>query len=580
MFDVGANEARGRRDLLLTTGLMATVAATFLPSLANGAVLDDPWVTVNNPYVQSLRGLPTLIGSDVWTGTAAGETSSLYRPVFMASFLANRLAFGNTVVAYHVGNLLIHAGAVLLVYRLLRALLMGRPFLSWLGAAWFGITPLNTEAVAWISARCDPLGTLFGVGALLANRRARPWLTVLLVTLGLLTKESFVCVPIIVAVDDFFVLRRPWRPELRKYWGIAGSIVAFAVARRIVGVPTATTLTAKPLGQVAAAFLTMAAALARSAFVPMHLGACRPYAPLSPWACLTVGLGIIVLSVALLVLCRRSQDADRWRVAVLGWIWFLLSLGPVAITGPNLGIVGDRYGYFPTIGLAILITATMDIVGRPKAPAWVRWTARGAGVVSAAALVALAVLSRARLRDWRDEDTLFRAALSDNPSDFYARYWLGWRAAVAGRLDEAEPLLRTSLELQPDSFRTHNALCFVLLNRNLLPEAELECKKSLAVNAHDPRTWVNLASIYVRGRAWHPALDAATQAVETKPRYAEAHYLRAVCLANLGQLPEAVSEDGLALELDPTNRGALSLADQLRAHGAATVPPRPSSTAD
>jgi Flp pilus assembly protein TadD len=52
-----------------------------------------------------------------------------------------------------------------------------------------------------------------------------------------------------------------------------------------------------------------------------------------------------------------------------------------------------------------------------------------------------------------------------------------------------------------------------------------------------------------------------------KPRSAEAHYLRAACLANLGALPEARDEVGAALAIDPDHAGASNLLRQLQARG-------------
>ena len=122
------------RPLLLGAGLTLAVTLTYWGMMHNEVVLDDPWVTVKNPYIQHWGGIVTLFTKDVWMGTAAGERSSFYRPLFMTSFLPNRLLLGNTAESYHVGNLLLHAAAVLLLVRLLGMLLAGkRSWLAWMG---------------------------------------------------------------------------------------------------------------------------------------------------------------------------------------------------------------------------------------------------------------------------------------------------------------------------------------------------------------------------------------------------------------------------------------------------------------
>lgn len=174
-----------------------------------------------------------------------------------------------------------------------------------------------------------------------------------------------------------------------------------------------------------------------------------------------------------------------------------------------------------------------------------------------------------RVRDFHDERTLFAGILRDNPRSPMGHYVLGNVYARQGDWVTAEGFLRRSEALDPHQYRTHDALCFVLLNTDRLSEAETECNESIAENGANPRAWVNLASIHVRAGAWLPCLDAATRAAELKPRYAEAHYLEAVCLANLGRLSDAERENQLALHLDPAHAGARSLDAQIKARSAA-----------
>jgi len=302
--------------------------------------------------------------------------------------------------------------------------------------------------------------------------------------------------------------------------------------------------------------------------IPRDLEAFRPYAPLGAPVSIAVGLAIVMASAILLLAWRRDTGALRPRLAAFGWIWFLTALAPASLTGPYLGLVGDRYAYFPLMGLCLVVAAGLDAL-RERSSQWPRAVPVGVSCVLLAGIAACARTSRQRVGEWRDEDTLFRATLAREPDNYYALYSLGARAAQDRHWDEARDLLDRSLAIEPRSFRTHDALCFLDLNVGRLREAEAECKESLSLHAGNPRAWVNLASTYVRARAWPACIDAATQAVEVKPHYAEAHYVRAVCLANAGHIPEAIDEDRAALGIDPAHAGALSLAGQMRARGMA-----------
>ena len=558
---------RNRLAILLGTALALVVFITYVGVIRNDLVWDDAWLTTKNPYVQTLRGAPTLFAKDTWSVTAAGEASDLYRPMMMVSFLANRVLLGNTPASYHIGNLVLHLGASLLLFRLLYVLLGdGRPWLPWIVALFFAVAPLGSEPVAWISARDNSLGAIFALTALLANRHAT-WrmqvTTLAMMALALLTKESFVALPILLVAEDTLVLGRPLKTEWRKALALLAILALFFVVRLAVRVPSAS-LVAGKVTALLASFLYLAATYAVLAVVPRDLEACRPYAPLAAPLSIAVVLAIAAVSAILFVACRRDPAARRPRMAAFGWMWFLAALAPSSLTGPYLGLVGDRYAYFPLMGLCVVLAAGLDAL-RVRTSHWPASVPVGVSCVLLAAIAACVRTSRERVGEWRDEDTLFHATLAREPDNFYALYRLGARAAQDGNWEQARGMLDRSLAIEPRSYRTHDALCFLDLNVGRLREAQAECKDSLFLHAVNPRAWVNLASTYLRARAWPACIDAATRAVDIKPQYAEAHYLRAVCLANAGHIPEAIDENRVALGIDPTHSGALSLASQMRA---------------
>ena len=319
--------ALGKRlPMILGATIAAAIVVTYVGMMHNAVVIDDPWVTTNNPYVQSLRGLSTLLTRDVWTGTAAGESTSLYRPLFMSSFLVNRLLFGNTPESYHLGNLLLHTGAVLLLHRLLSVLLNGKtPWVAWLVALWFAVAPLTSEPVAWISARCDPLGAVFALAAILANRRTEPrWRGAAVIgatAAALFTKESFICLPLILFADDFLLLGRRRTDEWPKLAGLGAVVALFFLARVVVGVPSASAVSGVPLGALLASFLYLVASYVGRAALPSSLDAFRPYVPLTTSACVAVMAALLVVTASLGLAARRAT-AIRARTAALGFVGF------------------------------------------------------------------------------------------------------------------------------------------------------------------------------------------------------------------------------------------------------------------
>jgi tetratricopeptide (TPR) repeat protein len=98
------------------------------------------------------------------------------------------------------------------------------------------------------------------------------------------------------------------------------------------------------------------------------------------------------------------------------------------------------------------------------------------------------------------------------------------------------------------------------------------CRKSVRGATLDPSPWVNLASVLARQRRWTETIPVAQRALFLKKEHAEARYLVAVSLANLGRIPEAAQEAHRVLSLQPDHGGAKSLLAQIREPGGLESP--------
>lgn len=550
------------------------VLLAFLPTLKNGPVWDDHHLVVGNPYFQSWSGIADLFRHDMWTTTALGVRSEYYRPLPMLSFAADRFLGGGSVAVYHLGNALLHALVVAaLALALARALRAQSSWIPVVFAAAWGLSPMSTEPVAWISGRFDLLATLFTVLAVLANlgeTKTRRALTVVFVAASLLCKEAAILGAVVLAASDLLLSGRRPRTLVFKYAALALVIGSAIGLRRWVGVITASAAV-EPL-ELARSYAFMITSVLLRTVWPSGLDAFHPYEPAGIiTTCVVLGsLGVV--GSALLGASVRAREPHRYRVALFGMIWFCLMLAPAALTGPALDMVGDRYAYLPNVGLAFAGAAlAMELRARLS----LAWPARriviAGASLSAIALAASTVVSVTRLRDWRDDRSLIEASLRAHPGNPYALYSLGERDVLAGKYEEGDRLLRRAIETGPRPWRALNALCFSLLNQNRHDEGAGYCQQSLAINGRDPRTWINLASIRVRQKRWDEALQYARKARQYRARYSEAHYVAAVSLANLGRLDEAQAELKEALRLEPEHKPALSLARQFQKRGLSSL---------
>lgn len=555
---------------------LATVTVlVYARVFTNGPVWDDVDLTTGNPFLATFGGLWEALQRDLWRATAKEDPSSFYRPLVTLSYFVNRHLLGNTARSYHGVNLALHIlNGGLVVALLRRAGRVTNPLALAAAGAAFLLLPVQVEAVAWIAGRYDLLGTAFVLGALLVNagdaeergaggHPRHPWAAVALLVAAQLCKEAFVVGLPLLAMADRLLHGRRFKDTWPRYAALASGVLVFLLIRRAVGVMSIAVVTGTPLRSLAESYAFLLGTFAGLLLLPAYLDPFRPYAP--PTA--LVALFVLVLAgfVVVAVVQRLRVAPRRPAMVTFGLALILVALGPVTVTGPNLLMVGDRYFYFPTVGAVMVLGASLQ---RMLHGARAR---RSVTLVTAAILgpllVGWSLRDRRRLVDWRDEHTLFNASVRDDPDNAYALYSVGYLAAQEGRFAEADDVLKRSLSLDPRSFRTLNALCYVRMHTGDLHAAGGFCRASIDHQPENPRAWINLASVHLKAKAWPLCDDAAAHAAALRPRAAEPAYLRAACLANMGRIDEARGELRRCLALDPHHEAAQNLRGQFEHRG-------------
>lgn len=241
-----------RRTWLCCLILVALAGAAYATSFKAGLPYDNWGVILRNQALRDPHALPQVLMQDWW-----GSRTNLYRPLTSAA-----LWFDTAIVLngsqnpdflrdapnptwYHIINLLLHVGCVLLVFALVRAALepYQRPgearadLLAACAAALWAVHPLGVEAVTNIIGRADELATLGVLGGLYLYTRAirtpapgaappRRWMwliaAALVGLLGMLSKENAIVLPLLAVWWDLCVRRLtlPQVPAAARYWGV------------------------------------------------------------------------------------------------------------------------------------------------------------------------------------------------------------------------------------------------------------------------------------------------------------------------------------------------------------------------
>lgn len=412
--------------------LLLLTCAAYAGLLHAGFVWDDEALVVRNSMTTDLANIPLFFTIDLWDGAPVEQgVSGYYRPLVLVSFAVDRALFGLWAPGHHLHSLAWHLLAVALLHGLQRRL-VGR-WVALAGAAVFALHPAQSEAVAWVSARNDPMAAALGLGALLCvlPRDAGGGRLVaggLLAWAALMAKESVVLLPVLLLVLDL-VDGRPG--PLRRYLPLVAG-VAFGIAQRLFfGVAGAAMPPAEGWHLLGDRALEVVGVYGAGLSVAWPLSGVRSLEWLPDEPTWRTAAGIA--TVLLLLLAPWLRRGRPRRLALAGLAWLLLAVGPTLIPVADKGVIGERYLYLGMVGLGLWLAGVLRGLALPA--------------VGLAVLPWLLILHD-RLPDWASDLSLWEAAVQDTPSP-YATSGLGHIWMIRGHPEIALPLFVQAMDSDP-----------------------------------------------------------------------------------------------------------------------------------
>jgi tetratricopeptide (TPR) repeat protein len=540
--------------VLALTALAA--CAVYANALGNGYALDDVFILRDNPVVHGLGDLRALLLGAWWPGT-----DELYRPVALASFAVEWALLGEAPALFHATNVLLHAGAAVLAAALVLRLGGGRA--AALGAGLlFAVHPVHVEAVANLVGRAEVLATLGVLGAChlyLARRigaagRAAGIAVLYLLALG--AKESAVALPALLLVVDALRTREEGLGSvrlLRRNAVLLGvltvCLAGYMVLRQQVlgglGNDPAPYLRGLSTADRLATAVRLWPEYVRLMLFPRDLSAEWGPDALRPatWAEPMVWLGLL-LGMGLAFAAWRSWKAGRWIAAAV--LWFAFAVLPVSqILFPVGVLLAERTLYLPSVALVFLLPPLVAAVERRAE--WVRPAALAGGV----ALALLAARTWTRTPSWESTNTVFSQMVEDHPDLWFVEWQAGELLVRAGRSGEALPWYRKALEKVNRNHPGMNvSYASILLDLGRVDEAEPLLRRTLAIQPRLAPARMHLASVLVQRGRYREALElldsASLAAADTATRDRMEHR-RALAYDGLGQADSALAVREAAL---------------------------------
>ncbi len=559
-------------SLLALLVLSLVINANNVP---NELVYDDYDAIVNNEAAHGLGNTRLIFSTPSWWSASVTYVRH-YRPLTTWTYALNYSLHGLKPDGYHLANNVLHGLVAWLVYLVLASsgVEIGAAFIA---AVLFLTHPIHVEAVAWANCRADILAGGFILLALLCHihaiaatgKRRTALLAGGLVSAVLagLAKETGFMAPFVVLAWDFLLrdnasLRRAWtrlRSDAGMEYGLYLLVLVGLVWSRahLVGGATEATVSkmASPLGGAGFVDRLLTGSYVMARYVGLLLWPAKLSVDYSPDQITRVssladprawlGLGVLVAcGVGIVVTARRSP------IVCFALVTALVVFAPASNIPFAIGtIMAERLMYLPALALCVPLALGLWSLRR--------WTKSHALGVSLAVGLALAYSARTwvRNRDWRNEETLFRAALAASPRSAMSHKNLAAVLQKEGRNEEAIPLAEQAIRILDEFPDAHYVLgnCYFMTQRHA--EAVKQFQATLALVPDHASAHMNLGATYhVMGR-YAQALQEFDAAIKLDPGMALAWFNRVHTLVALGRLDEAERALDEAMRRFPNSAG-------------------------
>jgi len=495
--------------LTLTVITLSTYAVSFL----NGFVWDDEFIIVKNPAIRQMTSITDLfLSPDV--------VKSYYRPLNRATYLVDYWLFGMNPSAFHAINITIHLLNVVLFYLACSRMTTNRVS-AFIAALIFAVHPINTESVNFISARNNLLSLFFSFASFLLFLRGeeggRGWsfLSAILFFFGLLCKETALMLLIVIAL--YTHLARPsfiiagFREKASILLPYLASVGVYLLMRwyALNGITGTGPLAEGLSGRLILNFYTLPHYLGLFLFpvkltifhvVPKAGFLAAPWL-LFAWAAILLALGLIV----------------RWnnRAAILGLFWFGLNYLPIANIVPIPSWpMAERYMYIPGAGLCL-------VAGEFFGHIYSKYSAKKLMWIGACAIViALAVLTVKRNKEWKNEVSLFASTIKTDPSSVEGHFNLGNALIDRGDRGGAKLEWEKALQIDPVHSGALTQIGTLFATQGDFLQAEQYYNAALRSSFRNAMAYYNLGKLYeIQGN-----LRKAIEQYELSLRYIDVTY--------------------------------------------------------
>jgi len=554
--------------IFLAIVILGVTCVSFLPAVNNDFIptWDDQEYVTENPLIRSLS--MDNIGKMFTT-----QTGSNYVPLPLLTYAVEYSIWGLNPVPYHITNILLHLLCTLLVFLLLQRLNLSAPFAA-AGALLFGIHPMGTESVAWVTERKDLLYSIFYFASLLvylryvkAGNRKAVWYvaSIGLFVLALFSKIQAVSLPLVLLAADYYLKRNGWLKLLLEKIPYFILSIAFGVAGIFILSHVGALKVNEMFGLTERFFFATYAlsAYVLKFFVPVMLSALHPYpgpgGMTLPLLYYLSPLFVLIVAFAVYLTGRKT------RAVIFGSLFFLLSIVfMLQLFGAGQGFLADRFTKVPYLGFVFIAGWGLEqAVSKWPRWKWLVWT------LLAGYSLAFSIYSYNRCKVWKNGETLWTDVISKysdrDPRAFSCRglYYRDENDNERALADFNVALRHSKPDPQIMLMRGN-----IFFDRGLYDSAYLDYTRVLRIRMDDALALGNLGVIYAKRSMFDSAIICLDRSIRLDSSNPNTFANRAVAYDGLGNTGESIADFKRYLALQPGDeRVVMSIAFAYRKLG-------------
>lgn len=511
------------KNYKLAFAVLIITAAVYANSLFNNFIWDDEFLIVNNAFIKDWKYLPNIFTTHLFY--FASKLSDYYRPLQSLSYMLDYTFWRLNPFGYHFTNLILHLGNTLLVFIFVN-LLAKNAAISSASSLLFGIHPIQTSVVPYISSRADLMFVFFillaFISYILNSRRENSprfklkffLLPISFFILALFSKETALIFPFLLMLYDFsFSQKQEFRQKLFKSHLIFFLVffVYILIRMFILNFTHFTLSSTEPFFLRFMLMLKTTLSYAGLLCLPLNLHMERVVLPVP----LPQFLILIITAIIAFIFVVKSYKYSR--LLFFSCCWFLFSLLPTSNLLLSFNVkMAENWLYLPSIGFFMAILTLVSIFFQLSFLKYFKllfWL--GAGFI----VVFYSTLTVMRNFEWGNELVFFQNILKHTPS-YHA-------------------------------VRVHDNLARIYYKKGLYVEAEKETKKALSINPEDSEALLVLGVLDGRRDNYSEALRQLKKAVVINPWDTEAYYNLGITYAKLGDLKKAIEMWQKTLQINP-----------------------------